>query len=83
MWGWIGEIAKVFQGLGLPGAVVLALLIVILIQYRMNLALLKSNDRATGALLEAMNNSTAAAMNVVMVLSRIEAQMGLPPMNRQ
>lgn len=76
--GWLGEVAKVFQGLGLAGAVILALLCVIVIQYRMNMALLASNDKARAALLSAIENSTAAQLNVAVVLSRIEAKLGIP-----
>lgn len=78
MFGWLGEIAKVFQGLGLPGAVILALLTVVVIQYRMNIALLKSNDTGRAALIAALGNSTTAQINVAVVLSRIEARLGMP-----
>lgn len=74
--GAFGEIAKVFQGLGLAGAVVLALLVVIYIQYRMNMALLLSNDKGRAALISAMENSTTAQLNVAIVLSRLESNLG-------
>ena len=78
MFGWLGEIAKVFHGLGLTGAVVFALLLVIVMQYVLNLRLLASNDRGRAALLSALNNSTAAQQNVAVVLARVEARLGLP-----
>lgn len=77
MFGWLGEIAKVFQGLGLPGAVVFALLIVIFIQYRMNIALLKSSDDQRKAITAVIENSTSAQVEVASVLSRIEAHLML------
>lgn len=72
MWGWVGEIAKVFVGQPL----LLAGLIVIVLQMRVISTLISSNDKARAALLSALNNSTNAQLNVAVVLSRIESKLG-------
>lgn len=77
MFGAFNEFFKIFQGLGVEGAIIIALLAVIAMQYRLNLALLKSNDQGRAALLTALENSTAAQRNVAVVLSRMESKMGL------
>lgn len=73
MWGWVGEIAKIFQGLGLPGAVIFALLIIVFMQYRMNTALLKSSDKGRDAFISLVENNTNSQLEVATVLSRLQA----------
>lgn len=72
------EFWKIFQGLGIEGAIIVTLLVVIGMMYKMNMSLLKSKDKAHEALLTALGNSTAAQTNVAVVLSRIESKLGLP-----
>lgn len=77
--GGLGEFWKIFQGLGIDGAIIVTLLVVIGMMYKMNMSLLKSKDKAQAALLHALDNSTAAQRNVAVVLSRIESRLGIPP----
>jgi hypothetical protein len=74
----MGEFWKIFQGLGLEGAIIITLLVVIGMMYRMNLQLLRSKDKAQAALIMALENSTSAQRSVAVVLSRIESRLGLP-----
>jgi len=81
----LGELFKVFQGLGVDGAVIMALLIVIYLMYRLIIHLLKAlatkdaSDRTTTeALVEVVRNSTASHMSVAVALSRIESALNLP-----
>lgn len=79
----LGEFWKIFQGLGINGAIIVTLLVVIGMMYKMNMQLLASNDKARAALLLALDNSTSAQRNVAVVLSRIESRLGLPMQGTQ
>lgn len=74
----LGEFWKIFQGLGLEGAIIITLLVVIGMMYKMNMSLLKSKDQAQAALIQTIENSTAAQRGVVVVLARIESKLGIP-----
>ena len=74
----LGEFWKIFQGLGINGAIIITLLVVIGMMYKMNMSLLASKDKAQAALLMGLENSTSAQRQVAVVLARIESRLGIP-----